>query len=246
MTYTNPHIELREDGKFYLIEMPVRMTSDPRTAFELWKAQALKDAVEIKERALAISFINLQHKLYQHQIKINRPYKVDLSGYDVNIEGRPKDHGRLNMTSFQNYAIITPKAMKPAREHTSETIKRVLDSITPQEQEATNKAMIEKLKKAAPRLTKTKNFSEENSAHSFTEGSEVYEIGVGDDNEVFANKIEEEPEGESHLIKSLKEIQIGEIFLVRGKKYIIGLPVSSSNINSTDEHGHIVCTLFEL
>ena len=41
-------------------------------------------------------------------------------------------------------------------------------------------------------------------------------------------------------------IQIGQIFEVDGKKYIIALPKNDNHIEMTNEHGHIVCPLHEI
>jgi hypothetical protein len=148
--YTNPHIELREDGKFYLIDMPEHPKDQAKRfgldyyddvavqRYEEAKAQALKDAVEIKDKELAESLVFDNKDCFIHPAHrvTNFPYRADLSGYDVKIKnectgsmyGKCDDRCRdcADNGIWKQVAVITPKAMK-----------------------------------------------EENSAHSFTEGSEV-------------------------------------------------------------------------
>jgi hypothetical protein len=78
----NYHIELREDGKFYLIDMPEPTNRLMQVEYELEVDQALKDAVEIKDQELASKLI-VQHDHILFEPIRNHPYKVDLSEEDL-------------------------------------------------------------------------------------------------------------------------------------------------------------------
>jgi hypothetical protein len=170
MTYLNPHIELREDGNFYLIDLPeMPLIGDknsqwykdtggylhPDEWFKKAKSQALKYAVEIKDQVLANKLIDTDDIVY----KKNHPYKVDLSGYDVKIErtcictfniDSMKCRDCADNNNWKQVAIITPKAMK-------EEVKSIVDHDRFYE--------IEKI---------------ENSSHSFTDIWLSYDLTVRD------------------------------------------------------------------
>lgn len=47
-------------------------------------------------------------------------------------------------------------------------------------------------------------------------------------------------------VPQIKDIKIGELFTIEGKKYIVALPKNDNHVEMANEHGHIICPIFDM
>lgn len=213
----NPHIILKEDGLCLIKELPekpahidmfTKAGMDVFYKYEQDYKQSIKDAVKLKDQKFALRFLRI-NCLDRPDMRIekDRPYKADLSGYDVTRGYNHSRECRLECTCNvdDEVAILTPKSKSIVDHEKFYEIERRENSATPTQ--IPDNLPIHELSESDPwqddldmypRITPDKNeypdilppkkdgslcgnfprISKENSAHSFTEGSEIFPSGT--------------------------------------------------------------------